>query len=57
MYGQRDIQGKIISFFVRLSQIIFRGIIMIFWIIIALAAFWFWFLAPIVIVYMIIYQF
>ncbi|HTX87274.1 MAG TPA: hypothetical protein VMC41_04400 [Candidatus Nanoarchaeia archaeon] len=56
MYGQRDIQGAIISFFIRLVQIIFRGIILLFWIIVALAAFWIWFLAPILIIYMIVWQ-
>jgi len=57
MYGQRDWQGATISFFVRLVQIIFRTIFLIFWIAIALAAFWLWVIAPILIVYMIILQF
>jgi hypothetical protein len=56
MYGQRDWQGKIISFFVRLAQIIFRAAILFFWIIIALIIFWIWFLAPIVVIYMIVWQ-
>jgi hypothetical protein len=56
MYGQRDWQGAIISFFVRLVQIIFRSVILIFWIVVALVAFWIWFLAPILIIYMIIFQ-
>jgi hypothetical protein len=56
MYGQRDIQGAIISFFVRLVQIIFRGIIMLFWIAIALILFWLWVLAPILIIYMVVWQ-
>ncbi|MDD4901872.1 MAG: hypothetical protein PHE24_01925 [Patescibacteria group bacterium] len=56
MYGQRDIQGAIISFFIRLAQIIFRSVILIFWIIIALIVFWIWFLAPILIIYMIVWQ-
>lgn len=56
MYGQRDIQGAIISFFIRLVQIIFRTVIMIFWIAVALLAFWIWFLVPILIIYMIVWQ-
>lgn len=31
MYGQYDWQGRIISFFIRLIQIIFRSIAYIFW--------------------------
>jgi hypothetical protein len=57
MYGQRDWQGKIISFFIRLVQIIFRSLILVFWIIIALVAFWAWIAFPILIVYMITLQF
>lgn len=56
MYGQRDIQGFIISFFIRLVQIIFRSIILLFWIAIALILFWIWVLAPILIIYMIVWQ-
>jgi len=57
MYGQRDIAGEIISFFIRLVQIIFRTIFFIFWLALALILFCLWFLAPIVIVYMITLQF
>jgi len=45
MYGQRDIQGKIISFFIRLIQIVFRSLILIFWLAVAIVGFWLWFLA------------
>jgi hypothetical protein len=37
MYGQYDWQGFLISFFVRLVQIIFRSIFMLFWAILGLA--------------------
>jgi len=57
MYGQRDWQGKIISFFIRLVQIIFRTIFFAFWLALALILFCLWFLTPIVIVYMIVLQF
>jgi hypothetical protein len=57
MYGQRDWQGKIISFCIRLVQIIFRTIFFVFWVVLALILFFAWFLTPIVIVYMIALQF
>jgi hypothetical protein len=56
MYGQRDIQGMVISFFVRLVQIIVRVVILAFWIIVALVGFWIWVALPILIIYMIIWQ-
>ena len=56
MYGQRDWQGFLISFFIRLVQIIFRSIILIFWLIVALAAFWLWVALPLFVAYMIIWQ-
>ncbi|MFA5109022.1 MAG: hypothetical protein WC458_00540 [Patescibacteria group bacterium] len=36
MYGQRDIASRIISFLMRLVQIIFRGVILVFWLMILL---------------------
>ena len=56
MYGQRDWQGYLISFFVRLVQIIFRSLILVFWVIIALIFFWLWFVFPGLVIYMIIGQ-
>lgn len=56
MYGQRDIQGVIISIFIRIFQIIGRSIVMIFWLLIALVAFWIWLLLPATIVYGIVWQ-
>ena len=51
MYGQHDWQGRIISFFMRLAQIIARGVIMIFWLIFALAGFLFWIILPFIVLY------
>ena len=51
MYGQHDWAGMIISFFVRLIQIIVRTIIFGFWVIIALAGLLLWLIAPIFILY------
>ncbi len=56
MYGQYDWQGKLISFFMRLVQIIFRSIIMLFWLITALAALLFWVVLPFFVIYEIIFQ-
>jgi len=39
MYGQRDITGALISFFMRVVQIIARGIVMILWTILVLILF------------------
>jgi len=56
MFGQRDIAGKLISFFVRVIQIIVRSIIMCFWIAFALTALVVWIIAPLVIIYQIAFQ-
>lgn len=56
MYGQHDWQGRIISFFIRLAQIIARGLMMIFWLILALAVFLFWIILPFFIFYEIYFQ-
>ncbi len=47
MYGVEDWQGKIISFFMRLFQIIFRLILMLVWIGFIFGLFLIWVLAPI----------
>jgi len=56
MYGQQDWQGTLISFFMRLIQIIFRCIVMIFFIIISIIFFSVWVVAPIFVIYQIIFQ-
>ncbi|RLC38949.1 hypothetical protein DRH27_00955 [Candidatus Falkowbacteria bacterium] len=56
MYGQRDWQGKLISFFMRLAQIIFRSMLMFFYLLIAILVFIFWIILPIFVIYEIIYQ-
>lgn len=47
MFGQYDWQGRLISFFVRLVQIIGRTILLCFWIIFSFVIFLFWLLLPI----------
>ncbi|MDP3043491.1 MAG: hypothetical protein Q8N21_03740 [bacterium] len=56
MYGQYDWQGMLISFFMRLFQIIVRGIAMLFWLVVAFVFFWIWVLLPLFVIYEIVYQ-
>ncbi len=46
MYGQNDFAGRTISFFIRLIQIIVRGIALLFWILIGLALMLVWLALP-----------
>ncbi len=56
MYGQYDWQGMLISFFMRLFQIIARGLFLLFWLILALVILLFWLILPIFVIYEIIFQ-
>lgn len=56
MYGQTDWQGRFISFFMRLFQVILRGIIMIFWIFFTFTLVGAWIILPIFVAYEIIFQ-
>ncbi|MFH1522648.1 MAG: hypothetical protein ABIE43_02400 [Patescibacteria group bacterium] len=56
MYGQYDWPGILISFIVRLFQILMRSLILLFWLIIVLAIFCFWIIFPIFIIYEIFFQ-
>ena len=56
MFGQQDWQGRIISFFMRLAQIIIRFIIWLFWIIFSVAVFVIWIVVPIFIVWQVLYN-
>lgn len=56
MYAQTDWQGMLISIFMRIVEIIIRSIIMLFWIIIALAGFIIWIFMPPLVTYEIIFQ-
>ncbi|MBI4812087.1 hypothetical protein HY798_01370 [Candidatus Falkowbacteria bacterium] len=56
MYGQYDWAGIIISFFVRLFQIIVRSAAMIFWLIVALAILILWLDLPVLAIYEIWWQ-
>ena len=56
MYAQYDWAGILISFFVRLFQIIVRGIFMIFWLALVLFVLGLWLILPVLAVYEIIFQ-
>jgi hypothetical protein len=56
MYGQYDWQGWLISFFMRVVQIIFRSIALLFWLVIYLAVFLFWLILPVLAIMQIIFQ-
>ena len=54
MFGQRDIAGKLISFFVRIFQIIGRGLALILWSLLMAGVFFAWVALPIVAVLLIV---
>ena len=56
MYGQSDLQGILVSIFIRIIQIIFRSIVMLFVILIALILIIIWLILPILVIYEIIFQ-
>jgi len=53
MYAQADWQGKLISFIIRIFQIIIRIIALVIWLVLLLIAFIIWLLAPLLIIYQI----
>ncbi|MDO8592758.1 MAG: hypothetical protein Q7R92_03235 [bacterium] len=56
MYGQFDWQGMLVSFFMRLAQIIFRSLALLFWLIAAAGVALAWLILPLFAVYEIILQ-
>lgn len=57
MFGQHDWQGRIVSFFMRLVNIIIRGAILLLVIFVHIAFMAIYLLLPVVIIYLIIYYF
>jgi hypothetical protein len=51
MYGQYDWEGRIISFFMRLAQIIARLFALAFWLLFCLILFFSWILWPLLMIY------
>jgi len=56
MYGQRDFISRLISFVIRLLQIFVRGLGLLFWLILCLAAAVLWLVLPIFAFYILVYQ-
>ena len=56
MYGQRDFAGRIISFFVRLVQVIFRTIALLIWFILVLLTLLIWIFFPPTLIIALIFQ-
>ena len=56
MYGQQDWQGIMISIFIRFIQIVFRSLVLFFWLIVAVVILLFWLALPLIAVYGIIFQ-
>ncbi len=56
MYGQRDFSGRIISFFIRFFQIIFRGLVLFFWLLGVIFMLLAWIALPVFLVFALIFQ-
>ncbi|MFA6194531.1 MAG: hypothetical protein WC719_02150 [Patescibacteria group bacterium] len=56
MYGQRDIASRIISFVMRLIQVIFRGLILLFWLAVILIVLIIWLTFPILLFLGLVFQ-
>ena len=56
MYGQRDWAGRLISFLVRSIQIIFRGLALLIWVILALVYIFIWLLGPVFLILALAWQ-
>lgn len=56
MYGQYDWAGRLISFFIRLIQIVFRGIVLFFWGLISLFLVFGWLALPILLIIALAFQ-
>lgn len=57
MYGQYDWAGRIISFFVRTVQIIFRAFILAIWLILLIIILLLWLAAPVLLLLALAFQF
>ncbi|MBP9732467.1 MAG: hypothetical protein KBD29_03355 [Candidatus Magasanikbacteria bacterium] len=57
MFGQYDWQGRLVSFFVRLVNVIIRSILLIMWVLFSLIVLLLWIFIPIFVVYTLVYSF
>jgi len=55
MFGQYDWQGRIVSFLVRLANVIVRGIGLFLWLWVVVLLFFLWVVFPIFVLYMLIF--
>lgn len=51
MFGQFDWQGRLVSFFMRLVQLIARGFALMVWVLLSLSIVIFWVLFPIIVIW------
>ena len=56
MYGQADAAGRIISFFIRLIQIIVRGLALLFWLALVIAGAVLWLALPLLLIVALFFQ-
>ncbi|MEI6529195.1 MAG: hypothetical protein WCN88_02175 [Candidatus Falkowbacteria bacterium] len=56
MYGQSDWAGRLISFLVRLVQVIFRGFALLIWTIICIIVLLFWLALPLMLLFALFFQ-
>ncbi len=52
MFGQTDIQGRLVSVLMRFLNIIFRTIALLIWMVVVACVFTLWLILPVVVVYM-----
>src|SRR3989344_4381545 len=57
MFGQSDLEGRLISFFARLVQIIFRSILLLVWSLIIFLLFLIYLILPMIVVYQLVTNF
>ena len=57
MFGQHDLQGRIVSFFIRFFNIIFRFIFLVFYLFFITILFLLWFILPFFVILMVILSF
>jgi len=54
MFGQHDLQGRLVSFFMRLVNVFGRSIALLVWLVFCILVFCFWLELPVAVVYMFI---
>jgi hypothetical protein len=57
MFGQYDWQGRLVSFFVRLANVIIRSVLLLIWGMVSLVLLALWIMIPVFIIYTLIYSF